>query len=373
MKKLFNGFCLFIALFIIAVKNNLGANNDISLLHISSPPVSSNGHIDSISWYETPTDNIYSDKYEATFINLSKLKPVNTNIWTEEGEYDIISLTQDNQQLLHLFMDGYSVMEGHLDMLPEYQDKLKSVRTKDCFDKNSTNYNLLTDDDITLLYSGNRTIDVSKVLYINYHESSVEPKQSWIELFQSKLNELGYDSPVIISESYSFEIDGHYCELVTANNSVNHEYKQICSSDENWEDVAFDYLIPTTENNAVYRFNAFFIDNQLIYCTQHKREITIDENQYRFMATPVISYHLFDTYQYVNGEVKLCPVYGSSYFDYAFRGAEQVIAADVDGDNIIEIVFYNNDGWAPSKELLAGQIDYDDGEFTLHFEIRHPL
>lgn len=56
-----------------------------------------------------------------------------------------------------------------------------------------------------------------------------------------------------------------------------------------------------------------------------------------------------------------------------FGGAEQVIAADVDGDNIIEIVFYNNDGWAPSKELLAGQIDYDDGEFTLHFEIRHPL
>ena len=135
------------------------------------------------------------------------------------------------------------------------------IYAKDYFDPSSTNYSMLTADDIILKYSGNKIeLPVAKVVYTNYLiDTDKEPKQEWVRYFEKKIyNDVGdFGSPIIIRESWCVYMDNMKIEIVNCNNFIYNHTPYIPE-----EQYAQVQTVPQ-DNSIVYNATSIFINDEI--------------------------------------------------------------------------------------------------------------
>ena len=226
------------------------------------------------------------------------------------------------------------------------------VYTKDTRTEDSTGYDKLSRDDITLVSTYKNTVPV-KVRYTNYMKSDRKPKQLWIDYFtQMKNNTKGAkDTPVVIYESYEFTIDGVECALVHCTNFV---------PVESYDGPVLDG--PPEGSEYIYY-------NQFHYFVGNKREKTdrdfgtcgkVDTKPLSECTTSFCGDEIIHNDHKLKPQKLYCKFYDEqgnaavyNIYDMMWTGDcrinmcrehdEEIMVIDIDGDGQVEILQWNYD------------------------------
>lgn len=226
------------------------------------------------------------------------------------------------------------------------------VYSKDTRTEDSTGYDNIPQDNITLVSTYKNTVPV-KVRYTNYMKSDRKPKQMWIDFFtQMRNNTKGAkDTPVVIYESYEFVIDGVECALVHCTNFVpveSYNGPVLDGPPEGSEFMyynQFHYFVGNKKEKADSAFwNCGEVDTKpLTECTTSFCGDEIIHNEHQLKPQK-----LYCQFYDEQGNAAVYNIYdmmwtGDCSINMCREHDEEIMVIDIDGDGQVEVLQWNYD------------------------------
>ena len=294
----------------------------------------------------------------AFFLNINSKSPIENsykNYQSNEPYFKTLSfiVNQVDKSISNVDYDGKL-------NLYNFQKHVNNVYSVDYYDENSTLYEMLSDETIVYSYIGENQLPENKVTYINYLvDQDHQPKQEWTEYFQGIIfNETGVnDTPIIIQESFKFEIDGLKAYAVNAGNlDIFYDYEQIHEMDNNTDNIK--PISPFLK----YRLSSIFIEGYEPISVFTDIKIYTDTKFWR----PIQEGETFDTQtvyiyaQDINGVIKRFPYSSTIATDRTSTTHIEYFICDID-NNGIEDIAWVHEGQG-SHYISRGAISLKDGE-----------
>ena len=304
-------------------------NNSVEIESASSPYAASS-QMQNIS---SIIDNNRSQPYEekdgklVIYINDSLMRTTD-NI---SNDFVLVSYTENNVQLL-------DVSEGELyrSIYNKYPSNTmkNTIFAKNYYDTSTSNYVHIGDNDIIIKYSENTNIPIHKVTYKNYVIDSNVPSNKWVEYYETKL--INYNTPVVITESWSIDFDNIHIDIVNASN--------ICINQEE----SSNYHINTNERFVIYMFSSVFINGDFVgdIGEQLIEKLSINEIENKDTILSIGCYenisNIYSCYQInEDGQQVIIPVYANTEIKslpLEFLYPDKFLFFDFDNDKKIEIL-----------------------------------
>lgn len=305
-------------------------------------------------------DSVRISDCSAIIVNLNSLRCNKI----EEYDYNLlISFIHDGRQLIERYDYG-SDYEWFYPEITEHIAEAKDMNyilAKDYYDENSTGYDDLNGDEVVFQYTDELTA-VNKVKYIDYKEDESEPHKAWIDYFSDVLeeNDVKSNTPIIISESWEFELSSKQAAIVTASNAVPNEEFEVFEYNES---CGIEPVDVQSDNPIMYTITTIFIDGKAIMIQEpHILQVgkltspptTEEEGPYGVM---------FFAYQFDDSSniVKM-PIYDNMISEYASRDygySPSFFVMDLDRNGQDEIIVYNNSWTALQRYVYVNSYNGD--------------
>ena len=297
--------------------------------------------------------------YSADVTQLTEgLSPV---VKRDNTRFDTVSITFAGGQLMTPeYLQNYTgdirELEDVADMIMEFKD-IKYIKSMDLYTTDSTNYANLNPAHISGFTTGDWNPVVSKIKYTDYSKSEEKPKDYWIEAVKQDLDscfESKYkctaDTPVVITESWTFDYNGRNAEIITACNLV---YSDGVKKYDSAAECDIPQIIPRGQNFAAYEISLLIVDGKTEQVLESDIE-RVGEFTYPADGLFVNEYSVWQSDE--KGETVLCPMFTSgSYSLREMRVQNDYLYLDVDGDGMGEIIERHNTfstTWLPGTHVL---------------------
>lgn len=214
------------------------------------------------------------------------------------------------------------------------------ISVDEYYSNDSSNYEEYSGKEAVLAYKGDVNLLDEKITYLNYVETNIKPEEKWISFFEKELKNLwgDFDSPIIITEAWLFNYNGNTAAVVNASNIIQVTNEQSFGSNN----------VIVNGRNIIYEASAVFYNNigsLLINESQYTEIKGEKSNYYKFNIENGLETLMYFSKQYdSNNNIELFPVYVYPLFgsDRMYKRTPSFFIADIDSDNIIEIVCYHD-------------------------------
>ena len=228
------------------------------------------------------------------------------------GAYMPISYIQDGKQLL----TGDAIYSFLI------EDILKDAPTSDSLPKEKN----IASNAVWDMFP----VEVEHMTYTPENQPKVE---EWSEYFAEKLE--SQNTPVIIADVWSFELDGQKVAVVFASNVTSSERAYAVSNP------------PAADSTVLYRMSAVFVQGRepqdlysenFTFLSEARTDVSYSPSEGDFYEQS------FSAWQYdASGEIVECPIFnnmsgGYTLRDYAYT--PEYTVCDIDGDGAAEVICY---------------------------------
>ena len=279
----------------------------------------------------------------------------------DNTRFDTVSITFAGGQLMTPeYLQNYTgdirELEDVADKIMEFKD-IKYIKSMDLYTTDSTNYANLNPADISGCTTGDWNPIVSKTKYTDYSKSEEKPKDYWIVAAKQHLDncfedkyKCTADTPVVITESWTFDYNGRNAEIITACNLV---YSYGGEKYDSAAECDIPQIIPQGQNFAAYEISLLIVNGK----TERVLESDIERVEEFTYPAEGLFVNEYSVWQYdEKGETVLCPMFTSgSYNLREMRVQNDYLYLDVDGDGMGEIIERHNtfsSSWLPGTSVL---------------------
>ena len=179
-----------------------------------------------------------------------------------------------------------------------------------------------------------------EVVHAVYTPEEQPEETEWIGYFAEQL--AGKDTPVILTESWSFTLEGKKAAVVYASNVI-------VSGDQDVLYTAGDAHAapnaPAADDTVLYRMQAFFIEGSKPQRLYSEIAVVSEDYGISYRPTAFESYQqIFSALQYdASGKIVECPLFNNMNGWYALRDhayRPEYTVCDIDGDGAVELLCY---------------------------------
>lgn len=254
-----------------------------------------------------------------------------------------VSYIKDGIQLLTGISNVYSQMsETILQKAPDPTELSMYFCHLNC-SKVSTNLD-------TIASNGKWDFFPVKVIYKKYSQGIQPNQKKWEDYFGNQLDDASIKSPVIITESWTFDWDGIETAVVNASNAITTDSEEILYASESQQ---IPESFPANHDSSIYAMSAIFRTGNEPVMVFKKYESILDEplaptNESVSYLSPENTeepfQHLFSVIQYnENNDLELYPVFcnmGGELLIRDYKFMPEYLPCDIDGDDHIELIVY---------------------------------